>query len=271
MDDSNKFDDNFNKVWAILTEVARRQEQTEAQMAKTDKQMAETDKRLNELREQMVELSVQTAETDKRLNELREQTAETDKRLNELSVQTAETDKRLNELREQTAETDKRLNELREQTAETDKRLNKLMTGNESMQSFIKNDADACEQRFVESLDSNDLIVAGVKFYEIHSNVRKKLGGKNIELDALLINGDSVAIMEVKKKLHLNDVVKVRDNLIGRFRYLFPEHQAKRLLALVAGESINADAKDQALEAGFVVLSFKASELQMQTQQARYY
>ena len=236
MDDSNKFDDNFNKVWAILTEVATRQEQGELQMV-----------------------------------ELRKQTAETDKRLNELRVQTAETDKRLNELREQTAETDKRLNELREQTAETDKRLNKLMTGNESMQSFIKNDADACEQSFVDSLDSQDLIVAGVNFDEIYSNVRKKLGGKNIELDALLINGDSVAIMEVKKKLHLNDVVKVRDNLIGRFRYLFPEHQAKRLLALVAGESINADAKDQALEAGFVVLSFKASELQMQTQQARYY
>ena len=229
MDDSNKFDDNFNRVWAILTEVAKRQEQTELQMAKTDKQMAETDKRLSELREQMVELRIQTAETDKRLNELCEQ------------------------------------------TAETDKRLNKLMVGNESIQNFIKNDADACEQRFVESLNSNDLIVAGVNFYEIHSNVRKKLGGKNIELDALLINGDSVAIMEVKKKLHLNDVVKVRDNLIGRFRYLFPEHQAKRLLALVAGESINADAKDQALEAGFVVLSFKASELQMQTQQARYY
>ena len=221
MDDSNKFDDNFNKVWAILTEVATRQEQNELQMA-------------------------------------------------ELRKQTAETDRRLNELRVQTAETDKRLNELRVQTAETDKRLNKLMIGNESIQSFIKNDADACEQRFVESLDSNDLIVAGVKFYEIHSNVRKKLGGKNIELDALLINGDSITIMEVKKKLHLNDVVKVRDNLIGRFRHLFPEHQAKRLLVLVAGESINADAKDQALEAGFVVLSFKARELQMQTRRARY-
>ena len=201
MDDSNKFDDNFNKVWAILTKVATRQEQTEAQMAKTDK----------------------------------------------------------------------RLNELREQTAETDKRLNKLMVGNESIQSFIKNDADACEQRFVDSLDSHDLIVAGVNFDEIYSNVRKKRGGKNIELDALLINGDSVAIMEVKKKLHLNDVVKVRDNLIGRFRGLFPEHQAKRLLVLVAGESINADAEAQALEAGFVVLSFKARKLHMQTQQTRYY
>ena len=222
MADSNNFDDNFNKVWAILTRVAARQEQTEAQMA----------------------------ETDKRLNELRAQTAETDKRLNKLSAQMAE---------------------LRDQTAETDKRLNKLMAGNETMQSFIKNDSDACEQHFVDSLDSHDLKVAGVKFDEIYSNVRKKRGGKNIELDALLINGDSVALMEVKKKLHLNDVVKVRDNLIGRFRDLFPEHQAKRLLVLVAGESINADAETKALESGFVVLSFKARALHMQTQQARYY
>ena len=155
--------------------------------------------------------------------------------------------------------------------AETDKRLNKLMRGNESMQSFIKNDADACERRFVDSLDSQNLEVAGVKFDEIYANVSKKRGGENIELDALLVNGDSVAIMEVKKKLHLNDVDKVQDKLIGRFRELFPEHRAKRLLVLVAGESINADAAAKALEAGFVVLSFKARKLQMQISEARYY
>ena len=157
------------------------------------------------------------------------------------------------------------------QMAETDKRLNKLMLGNESMQSFIKNDANACERRFVDSLDSQNLEVAGVKFDEIYANVSKKRGGKNIELDALLVNGDSVAIMEVKKKLHLNDVDKVHDKLIGRFRELFPEHRAKRLLVLVAGEIVNADAATKALEAGFVVLSFKARKLQMQADKARYY
>ena len=157
------------------------------------------------------------------------------------------------------------------QMAETDKRLNKLMLGNESMQSFIKNDAGACEQRFVDSLDSQNLEVAGVKFDEIYANVSKKRGGENIELDALLVNGDSVAIMEVKKKLHLNDVVKVHKKLISRFRELFPEHRAKRLLVLVAGEIVNADAAAQALENGFVVLSFEERKLTIRAQQARYY
>ena len=150
--------------------------------------------------------------------------------------------------------------------AETDKRLNKLMRGNESIQSFIKNDADACEQRFVDSLDGQNLEVAGVKFDEIYANVSKKRGGENIELDALLVNGDSVAIMEVKKKLHLNDVDKVHDKLIGRFRELFPEHQAKRLLVLVAGETVNSDAAAKALENGFIVLSFEASKLTIRAQ-----
>ncbi len=157
------------------------------------------------------------------------------------------------------------------QMAETDKRLNKLMLGSERIQSFIKNESDACEQRFVDSLKSYDLEVAGVIFDEIYSNVSKTRRGENIELDALLVNGDSVALMEVKKKLHVNDVLKVRDKLINRFRELFPEHRDKRLLVLVAGESVNYDATIAALDAGFVILSFKARELQVQAQQARYY
>ena len=187
-----------------------------------------------------------------------------DKRIAEVWAAFAEIAARQAESAARQAETDA-------QMAETDKRLNKLMRGNESMQSFIKNDADAFEQRFVDSLDSQNLEVAGVKFDEIYANVSKKRGGENIELDALLVNGDSVAIMEVKKKLHLNDVDEVHDKLIGRFRELFPEHRAKRLLVLVAGEIINADDVTKALEAGFVVLSFKARKLQMQADKVRYY
>ena len=71
--------------------------------------------------------------------------------------------------------------------------------------------------------------------------------------------------------MDLNDVEKVRDNLIGRFRKLYPEHQNKRLMVLVAGKNINKDVAASALAASFVVLSFKARRLQMQDEQLRYY
>ena len=161
--------------------------------------------------------------------------------------------------------------ELKAQMTKTDKEIDKLLRSSRELHSHVRNDADACEQRFIDGLKLHNLAIAGVTFDEIYPNNQKERKGHNIELDALLVNGDSVAILEVKKKLHLNDVLKVRDSLIGRFRNLYPEHQAKRLMVLVAGESVNNDAATAALEAGFVVLSFKAQQLEMQNLQPRYY
>ena len=168
------------------------------------------------------------------------------------------------ELKAQMAKTDT-------QMAKTDKKIDKLLRSSRELHSHVRNDADTCEQRFIDGLKLHNLAIAGVTFDEIYPNNQKERKGHNIELDALLVNGDSVAILEVKKKLHLNDVLKVRDSLIGRFRNLYPEHQAKRLMVLVAGESVNNDAATAALEAGFVVLSFKAQQLEMQNLQPRYY
>ena len=153
----------------------------------------------------------------------------------------------------------------------TDKEIDKLLRSSRELHSNVRNEAEACEQRFIASLRRQKLVIAGVTFDEIYSNHRKDRKNEHIELDGLLVNGDSIAILEVKKRLHLNDVEKVRDNLIGRFRKLYPEHQHKRLMVLVAGENINKDAAAAALEAGFVVLSFKARRLQMQDEQLRYY
>ena len=147
----------------------------------------------------------------------------------------------------------------------------KLSRSVRELHSHIKNDADACEQRFIDGLKLQNLVIAGVTFDDIYSNQTKDRRGDHIELDALLVNGDSIAIMEVKKRLHVNDVIKVRDNLIARFRHMYPEHQDKRLMVLVAGENINDDAAATALEAGFVILSFKTQELQIQNSQPRYY
>ena len=169
------------------------------------------------------------------------------------------------------AENDVQLAKLIANSEKTDKEIDKLLRSSKELHSNVRNEAEACEQRFVASLRRQKLVVAGVTFDEIYSNHRKDRKNVHIELDGLLVNGDSIAILEVKKRLHLNDVTRVRDNLIGRFRELYPEHQHKRLMVLVAGENINRDAAAAALAAGFVVLSFKARRLQMQDKQLRYY
>ena len=210
-----------------------------------------------EIRAALAEVSVQNKETAALAQESWRQ-------ILELKAQMAKTDAQMAENAAQMAEN-------AAQMAKTDKEINKLLRSTRELHSNVKNEADACEQRFIASLRRHKLVIAGVTFDEIYSNQKKDRKGEHIELDGLLVNGDSIAVLEVKKRLHLNDVEKVRDNLIGRFRKLYPEHQGKRLMVLVAGDNINNDAAAAALAAGFIVLSFKARRLQMQDQQLRYY
>ena len=231
-----------------------------------------------EIRATLAEVSAQNKETAelakeswRQILELKAQMAKTDAQIAENAVQMAKTDAQIAENAVQMAKTDAQMAKTDAKMAKTDKEINKLLRSTRELHAHVRNEADACEQRFINSLKRQKLIVAGVTFDEIHPNHQKDRKGHHIEIDALLVNGDSVAVLEVKQRLHLNDVVKVRDNLIGRFRKLYPEHQDKRLMVLVAGENINDDAAAKALEAGFVILSFKARRLQVQNEQPRYY
>ena len=153
-----------------------------------------------------------------------------------------------------------------------DKLLDEMLRSyEEELESLVRNEADTYEQRFIASLNVQTFNVAGISFDELYYNYKKYRKGETIECDALFVNNNCVAILRIKQKLHLDDVIKVRDNLIARFRQLCPEHRDKRLMVIVAGEKINDDAVATALEAGFWVLSYVGNEWQIQNSQPRYY
>ena len=123
---------------------------------------------------------------------------------------------------------------------------------------YVDNDSRKVENFFIEGLEQLDLVLGSLKFEEIIPNAqRRKKKVVTIELDALLINGTTVGILEVKSTLHVNDVEKIRDKLIRRFRDYYPEYQAKQLAVIVAGELINPDAAELAHELGYIVLKPK--------------
>ena len=119
----------------------------------------------------------------------------------------------------------------------------------------VDNDGRKVENFFIEGLHKQELVVGPLEFDQLYPNVRclnKKVVA--IELDALLVNGTTVGILEVKSTLHRNDVLKVKDSLIPRFRKFYPEYQKKELAVMVAGELINPDAAELAHELGYIVL-----------------
>ena len=119
----------------------------------------------------------------------------------------------------------------------------------------VDNDGRKVENFLIEGLHKQELVVGPLEFDQLYPNVRclnKKVVA--IELDALLVNGTTVGVLEVKSTLHRNDVLKVKDSLIPRFRKFYPEYQKKELAVMVAGELINPDAAELAHELGYIVL-----------------
>ena len=212
--------------------------------AKTDAQIAELTVRQAKTDDQIAKLTVRQAKTDELLAEITVKQAKTDDLLAEITVRQAKTDEQLAELTVKQARTDA-------QIAKTDALVSDISRqyGNN-----INNQSRRAEEFFFKGIEKLDLQLAGVKFNNITANVARKTDSSGIELDALLINGEVVAILEVKTNLHIKDVKEVYDKRIPNFRKIFSEYQDKDLLVIVAGLSIEKDALEKAHEYGFICL-----------------
>ncbi len=197
-----------------------------------------------ELKDLVAGLAVSQAKTDTQIAELTVRQARTDAQIAELTVRQAKTD-------EQLAKTDAQIAKTEAQIAKTDALVKDISRqyGNN-----INNQSRRAEEFFVNGIRKLKLQLAGMKFKNITANITRKTDSSGIELDALLINSEVVAIMEVKTNLHIKDVKEVYDKRIPNFRKIFSEYQDKDLLVIVAGLSIEKDALEKAHEYGFICL-----------------
>ena len=216
----------------------------------------------------IAELRASTAEAHASIVELRASITEVHTSIAELRASITEAHTSIVELRASTAEAhaswEQKFTSAHAQweqkfAAEEKQRQEDRQRWAEFMQTYgnyVDNQGRKVEDFFIQGIRKNNLRVGALEFDDIFptaTRANKRRG--DIEVDALLLNGAVVGILEVKSTLHRNDVNKVKDSLIPRFRELYPEYQDKQLAVLVAGELINPDANDLAREMGFIVLS----------------
>ena len=109
---------------------------------------------------------------------------------------------------------------------------------------------------FFKRIKELHFLIAGVQFQSITIGIERDRPseGISIELDAMLLNSEVVAIMQVATRLNVKDVEVVYDKLIPTFRTMYHEFQDRDLLVIVAGLSVDADALAKAHEYGFICL-----------------
>ena len=181
--------------------------------------------------------------------ELRDLVKKNSLQIEKLSESQAKTDALIQEFK---AENAKGFQELREAQAKTDKKLNRVSTifGNLGII-----EGELAEQRIYNGLSDN-LSIGGMKFDQINRNIRPD-GDQGPEFDIVLYNGDSICIVEVKKKMHVKDMAKILNNQIADFRKYFPQYMTYKIYFAIGSLIIYKELIDKSCEMGVFLLSEK--------------
>ncbi len=159
------------------------------------------------------------------------------------------------------AKTDVQMEKTIAQMDKTDKKLNKVakMLGNIS-----NNQGDITEEYFVNSLKEK-LQLGDIHFDFLVKNFKAQNAKKILaEYDILLVNGKSVAIIEVKYKVHCRDL-EILPQKIESLKQL-PQYDGYRVYAGLAGFFIPDEVIKEAEEKGYFTLQRKGDILVTHTQ-----
>ena len=135
------------------------------------------------------------------------------------------------------------------------------------MGAMASNQGDVAEEFFFNSLGDKP-VVGGISFDSVTKNRSVRKDGKNAEFDIVLENGASMAVVEVKYKVHSNDLQQVISQM-KRYREFYPAHKNHKLYGGIAGFSIPEEVVQEAHEQGLFVLKRKGEVLEMDAQAMR--
>lgn len=170
----------------------------------------------------------------------------TDDELKALVASLAVDNKNLREAQKETAQ-QMRLTD--EQMKRTDEKLERIGI---TLGNIGQNQGDVAEEFFLHSL-LKDNRLGSIRFDDVVKNMQKHRGQIQEEYDLVMTNGNAVGIVEVKYKVHANDLDKL-DRKMRHFKQLFPIYQDFKQYGAIAAFHINEDAKKEALQRGYFVL-----------------
>lgn len=163
------------------------------------------------------------------------------------------------EIRQALADLDAAQKETQRQLAANRTRLDEI---GEMVGGISANNGYFMEEVFLRALEKNP-VIGDIRFNGATPYVRGLLpGGRRREYDCVLENGEYVALVEVKYRLHPNDVVKFVEKAIPEFRIFFPQFAGRKIIGAVGAGSFSEEAVIKAQEYGLAILSTVGQELQ---------
>jgi hypothetical protein len=211
------FSSVFEEFMAGMRELRKSQEETAQQLKETARRQAETERQIKE----------RQAETERLMKERHE---ETERLIQEITRRQAETDRQMKETDRQMKETDKRLGGIANRFGEV-------------VEYMVRPNLAA---KFEE------LGFAFTKSYPVEIADRKH--NIFVDVDAVLENGDTVMIVEMKNKPNNKDIDDHIERMEKMRKHADLHNDKRKYLGAMAGVVFSESAKTYALKKGFYVI-----------------
>jgi len=93
----------------------------------------------------------------------------------------------------------------------------------------------------------------------------------DMEIDIVLINGDSVALIEVKNRIHPNFVTELVQERAKKFREYFPEYNGYKVYLGIAGFSFDQEVTKKAKENGVGIVKQAGEGVEVEAEGLKAY
>jgi len=193
-----------------------------------------------------------------------------EKELAEIRAIMADSAKGMAELRELQKENAKEFAELKKEIkvmAKEVRRLNTTVCGVEKSNGMV------AEESFYNSL-SEKKTFGGIHFDDVKRNMYgdgSDDDNSEGEYDIVMINGNSICIIEAKYKARVEDVFKLIKKQVKKFKKLFPQYGNYKYYLGIGGMSFTNGVERRAKELGVGILKLKGDVVEIHDENLKVY
>jgi len=154
--------------------------------------------------------------------------------------------KRAEEEKERAERIDRQLEELDRQMKETDRKIKEVG----AQLSGVGNNNGYYSETFFQDVFDRKPVFGGIKYDRAIPNFGRNDDEAKIEIDIALINGDSLALLEVKYRIHPEFVKEFAEERLKKFRETYPKYDNYKIYLGIAGFSFDETVLKEAKKYG---------------------
>ena len=156
---------------------------------------------------------------------------------------------------------------LAESRKEADKRMAKI---EKAIGGLTENIGHHAEQYF-QNIFADKLSFGGIKYDYMMPNLKYQRKGEHAEFDIALFNGNSIAIIEAKNRIHPDFIKEIAEKKVEQFRKYFPLYKDYGLYLGVAGFSFDKSVEKEAKKYGVGIIRQVGDSVEMDDNKLKVY